>query len=216
MLQTIKTSTWSELVKANAEAVDAGWAERGVFATGIGDRYKAGGILYVGKSAGPLGTNVASGLVLHENIAASTRWMLEKRNLSAFWQMIDRLDPTRRNIAWTNICKMDEKGGKRPPVRYWPELAAVHIEALNDEIAALKPAMILMATSGFGAHDVRGLIADLGFKQQVLDFNDGRTRLYRTSDGRACIETRHPQGWPNFERDRVIELVRREMRLQTA
>jgi hypothetical protein len=41
--------------------------------------------------------------------------MIELRNMSAFWQFADRIDPTRRRIAWTNICKMDRIGGKTPP-----------------------------------------------------------------------------------------------------
>ena len=54
----ISPAAWSGLVEANEKAASAGWAARGVFATGIGPEYQRGAVgslLYVGKSAGPWG-----------------------------------------------------------------------------------------------------------------------------------------------------------------
>lgn len=64
--------TWRRLVEANRSAA---WAERGVFATGIGPEYLPGGrssLLYVGKSAGPLGAAVGSGEDQIRSASAST------------------------------------------------------------------------------------------------------------------------------------------------
>src|SRR3954452_2881997 len=119
----ISEATWRRLTKANEEAVAAGWAEPGVFATGIGPKYSAGqtnSLLYVGKSAGPLGKAVGSCQDQRASARESRDWMTGRKNKSAFWQFVDRVDRTRETIAWTNVCKMDRKGGKRPPTeREW-------------------------------------------------------------------------------------------------
>src|ERR1700730_14447390 len=114
----ISESTWGRLLKANEESVQTGWANRGVFATGIGPDYQrgmAGSLLCVGKSAGPLAQAVGSCCDQAESSRASTEWMIERRNKSAFLQFIDKIDSTRRRIAWSNVCKMDRIGGQRPP-----------------------------------------------------------------------------------------------------
>lgn len=110
----ITDATWQRLVAANEEAVANGWAQPGIFGTGVGPDYRAGtsgSILYVGKSAGPRGSQVGSTHHQAASIDASTTWMIERRNKSAFWQMIDSIDRTRRTLAWTNVCKMDRQGG---------------------------------------------------------------------------------------------------------
>ena len=74
----ISSRTWDGLVAANHRAHSSGWAEKGVFGTGIGPDYKPGGILWVGKSAGPLGSAVGSTHSQAESVAASTRWMVQR------------------------------------------------------------------------------------------------------------------------------------------
>ena len=136
--------------------------------------------------------------------------MIEKRNKSAFWQMVDLLDPTRRRIAWTNVCKMDEVGGKRPPsTRRWQGISEPHRRALTEEIKYLSPRVILFATSQYCGDTTSEVLEELGYRSQRLTFRDGYTRLTATPGGAFAIETRHPQGWPNPERNRVVDLARK-------
>ncbi|WP_442921116.1 uracil-DNA glycosylase family protein [Mesorhizobium sp. Cs1321R2N1] len=136
--------------------------------------------------------------------------MIERRNRSAFWEMVDLIDPSRRRIAWTNICKMDEVGGSRPPPpHHWQAISEPHLRALKEEIASLAPRVILFATSGYCADTIASVLGNLGYKSQTLGFRDGHTRLAATSDGAFAIETRHPQGWPTSERNRVAELAKK-------
>lgn len=209
----ISEETWRQLVACNQEAAEEGWASPGVFATGIGPEYDPGSklaLLYVGKSAGPLGTLVGSGRDQFASGVASTKWMIEKRNKSAFWQMLELLDPSRRRIAWTNVCKMDEVGGRRPPPAHrWQGISEPHQRALTEEIKYLSPRVILFATSGYCGDTISNVLEELGYISQPLNFRDGYTRLNATSDGAFAIETRHPQGWANLERNRVAELARK-------
>jgi hypothetical protein len=208
----ISSGTWRRLVEANRCGVQRGWAEAGVFGPGIGPQYEPNGpasLLYVGKSAGPLGTAVGSVYDQAATIRASTEWMTGFRNKSAFWQMVDKVDPTRLRISWTNVCKMDQLGGQRPPSgAMWKEIADACMTGLAEEIGSLSPRVVLLATSGAYSADVRRLIADLGYRPQLLDFEDGWTSLFVDPVGKSVIETKHPQGWPNTRRDRVVELVR--------
>ncbi|WP_192357681.1 hypothetical protein [Mesorhizobium mediterraneum] len=209
----ISDVTWKQLVQCNQRAVTEGWASPGVFATGIGPDYglrKQLALLYVGKSAGPLGDRVGSNANQAMSVAASTKWMIEKRNKSAFWQMVDLIDPSRRHIAWTNICKMDELGGSRPPPMHrWQRIVEPHRMALKEEIAFLSPRVILFATSGYCGETISHLLEELGYRTQAVNFRDGYTKLAATSGGAFAIETRHPQGWPSIERNRVVELARK-------
>lgn len=209
----IAARTWKQLAECNRVAVKQGWASPGVFATGVGPEYDLTSdlaLLYVGKSAGPLGTLVGSNTNQKASGAASTKWMVEKRNKSAFWKMVDLIDPSRRRIAWTNICKMDEVGGSRPPPAYrWPNIAQPHITALKEEIEFLRPRVILFVTSGYGGEAVANVLDDLGYRSRAVGFRDGYTKLSVTPDGAFAIETRHPQGWPTGERNKVVELVKK-------
>lgn len=208
----ISDATWKQLTECNRVAVKQGWASPGVFATGVGPEYDPTSnlaLLYVGKSAGPLGTLVGSNTNQTASGAASTKWMVEKRNRSAFWQMVDLIDPSRRRIAWTNICKMDEVGDSRPPPAHrWPAIAEPHLQALKEEVAFLAPHVILFATSAYCGATIASLLEDLGYKSRTLGFRDGHTQLTATSEGALAIETRHPQGWPTSERNRVVHLAR--------
>ena len=101
----IRPATWAGLIDVNSKAVQRGPAEPGVFATAVGPSYSIGGprsIFYVGKSAGPLGERVGLTNDQAASTRASTDWMVTRRNLSAFWQMIDKLDRSRLSLAWSN------------------------------------------------------------------------------------------------------------------
>ncbi len=200
--------TWQALVEANRRSA---WAERGVFATGIGPDYVSGsesGLLYVGKSAGPLGVAVGSGDDQIQSAVASTHWMVSRANRSAFWQLADKFDRTRRSIAWTNVCKMDRIGGQAPPNgREWASIAGISMTALAEEIEFLRPRMTLFAISDFCISDVKDLIRRSGFLPAKLPFDDGITRFFSHADGRGVVTTRHPQGWSNENRDRVFSFV---------
>ena len=112
-MKIISDETWAELVEINQRA---GWASEGVFAPAMGPDFVRGqGLLYVGKSAGPLGSKVGSTYDQAGSSAASIDWMISKRNKSAFWQFVDNVDFQRLTISWTNLCKMDVRGGQRPP-----------------------------------------------------------------------------------------------------
>jgi hypothetical protein len=208
----ISEATWQRLVQANQNAVQDGWAELGIFGPGIGPDYEPGGdcsILYVGKSAGPRGTEVGSVCDQRTSVEASTTWMIERRNRSAFWQLIDAVDPTRRSIAWTNVCKMDRKGGDRPPTgSQWRRVSEVCQSAIKEEINSLSPHTILFATSDAYRSDIEHLLHDLGYCRQALPFDDGLTSLYATQTGARAVMTRHPQGWPSEDRAKVIDLVK--------
>ncbi len=209
----ISEATWDRLVEANKHAVQTGWAEPGVFGTGIGSQYGHGGIrriLYIGKSAGPLGTAVGSTYDQRVSCAASTRWMEERRNArSQFWQFIERIDPSRLSIAWTNVCKMDRRGGRTPiSGRQWDRLAGACITALNEEIVFLNPELMLFVTSDAFESSITSLLRGLGFREEPLDFWDGATRAYVGENRRRAILTRHPQGWSRLERNRVSDLIK--------
>ncbi|MER8848546.1 hypothetical protein [Mesorhizobium australicum] len=209
----ITERTWKKLTDCNRFSVDAGWASSGVFAPGIGPEYDPDGrsaLLYVGKSAGPLGSLVGSNHDQASSILASTKWMVERTNKSAFWQMLELIDPTRRKIAWTNICKMDEIGGSRPPSKQrWAGISSPHMMALQEEFEFLAPRVILFATSRYCEDDTGTLLAGLGYEYRALDFDDGLTRFLAGPQGKFAIETRHPQGWATSERSRVFGLVKR-------
>lgn len=211
---TISDPTWRLLVSVNDSAVRRGWAESGVFATGIGPKYQIGGpasVLYVGKSAGPKIRALGSGCDQATSSDSSTKWMLERHNKSTFWQMIERIDPTRQCIAWTNVSKMDQLGGERPPLgARWKEICNACNTALAEELRALSPRVTLFVTSGMYP-DVFPVLNEMGYCRQPLSFDDGWTTLLRAPGCRYAIETRHPQGWPKSERDRVIDLTKQLM-----
>ncbi len=202
----ISESNWERLVKLNKQT---DWTAKEVFGTGIGPGYMKGGLLYVGKSAGPLGSEVGSVDDQKASCLASKNWMVERRNQrSPFWQFIEKIDPTRQQIAWTNVCKMDKVGGDRAPQGgQWKQIAEACVAALTDEIHFLEPKIIVFATSGLYAADVRPVLVKLGFRSEPLDFDDGFTSLFTTEDGRLVIQTRHPQGWNRNDRDRVISRI---------
>ena len=211
MIETIQKYSWDNLVAANEAAVAAGWAARGVFATGVGPDYVPGApasILYVGKSAGPLGAKVGSTATFATSAAASTRWMVDRVNKSAFWQMIDKIDHSRRSIAWTNICKMDRIGGGTPPsYSEWAQVKTACEQALIDEITVLQPQTLLFATSAYLKDDVRKLLIDIGYDVSLGAPNDGWTTALGHANGSRAVLTKHPQGWSSASRNAVISFI---------
>jgi hypothetical protein len=209
---TISSDVWDRLTVENCRAREAGWAQLGVFGTGIGPEYRPGApdsLLYVGKSAGPLGSLVGSVGDQALSSRASTEWMISRRNKSAFWQMVERFDPTRRNIAWTNLCKMDRTGGQQPPTSSeWRQIRDVCLQALKDEFLSLRPRVTLCVTSEYLRQDIRAVLSTLGFAPKAIDFDDGWTSVFARADGQVAVLTKHPQGWPSEERDRVVAYVR--------
>ena len=76
--------------------------EVGIFGTAKGPEYGQDGyptLLYVGKSDGPLGSEAGSAYDQDTSCQASTKWMLEFRNRSPFWQFVDHIDPSRQHIV---------------------------------------------------------------------------------------------------------------------
>ena len=208
---TISPEVWDRLTTENRRACEAGWAQPGVFATGIGPAYKPGAsrsLLYIGKSAGPLGSLVGSAADQTLSSRASTEWMISRRNKSTFWQMVERIDPSRRNIAWTNVCKMDRIGGQQPPTSSeWRQIRGVCMRALKDEFLSLRPRATLCATSEYLRQDIEDVLVELGFSPRPIDFEDGWTSAFASPDGQQAVLTRHPQGWLSADRDRVVAYV---------
>lgn len=211
MTLPISPETWSRLVAENQRAHEAGWAQLGVFAAGIGPDYHPGSdgsLLYVGKSAGPLGSMVGSGVDQLLSARSSSEWMISRRNKSAFWQMAEGIDPTRHRVAWTNLCKMDRIGGRIPPKPYeWSQIREVCLKALAEEISSLCPKVVLFATSDYLRQDTVTILSALGFVEKKHNFNDGRTSLLVARTGQQAVLTKHPQGWLATERDKIVSYV---------
>jgi hypothetical protein len=210
----IHSSTWQKLVELNENAARSRLVQHGVFAAGIGPGYVPGrGLLYVGKSAGPLGRKVGSDHNQAESAVASAQWMLTRQNRSAFWQFADRIDSTREAIAWTNVCKMDVPNGGRPPRGpIWEMLRSACMDALQQEITRLDPRVVVFAIGNDYRRDVSTLLERLGYLHRELEWEDGYTKAFHKSE-RFAFQTRHPQGWASVYVNRVIEIVRRDLAL---
>jgi hypothetical protein len=191
----IQAETWQMLVETSRSCTD--WAKPGVFAPAVGPNYRPGaGLLYVGKSAGPLGNKVGSGLSLQDSMAASLQWMVTKQNHSAYWQFVDAIDSTRKSIAWTNVCKFDSKGGNAPSGRYWRAVCEPCLAALNDELLSLKPRVAAFTISKIYRDEVFELLSSLGYKDSPdLNPEDGHSSWLRAGKDSFAVLTRHPQGW---------------------
>lgn len=211
----IADPTWRNLVRANENAVAAGWAEKGVFATGVGLDYVPGApnsLLYVGKSAGPLGGLVGSVYDQAASAKASEVWMTQRRNeRSPFWLFIEKIDPRRRSIAWSNVCKMDRIGGGTPPsARQWDGISALCIQALKEELSALKPKVTVFAISENYRSDVERLLALAGYEQHPSPNLRGELMSpFTNREGQVAFLMRHPQGWNGVDRDRALACIKR-------
>lgn len=210
-MSVISESNWKQLLQVNKSAVEKGWAQPGVFGTAVGPDYVRGGaqsILYVGKSAGPLGSSVGYSPSQIEGTQASTKWMVEKRNQSAFWQFIDLFDSSRRSISWTNCIKMDRIGGTRPPNRteYSP-IWEISSRSLNDELDSLNPKLVIFSTSDYLLPELLKLLSARGFRAHNDQVGDRWTKTLASKSNLAIL-TRHPQGWRGGDRDRVVQFAK--------
>lgn len=212
MSSIISPDNWRAVVEANRKAVRLGWAAEGVFAPAIGPEFEIGGrrsILYVGKSAGPLGSRVGSEYDLAQSTMASLNWMLSRQNNSQFWQLAEQFDPARRSLAWSNVCKMDRVGGDEPPSpKQWNSIAECCEAVLAEEIEKLKPKLALFAISNHYRTNVKEVLSKLGYKSRPLGFDDGLTELFARPDETYAILTKHPQGWGIEERDRMVQFAK--------
>lgn len=209
-MKTISEDVWAELVESNRSAVRAGWAQPGVFAAAVGPDYRIGeGFFYIGKSAGPLGSKIGSAYDQKESSAASVEWMIEKRNNSPFWKFAEKIDHSRKSVAWSNLCKMDKIEGDRPPDwREWPEVSSACMKAIAQEMRALRPKVTVFATSDLYKSDVDDLLDGFQYRECDIGFDDRYSRIYLNPEDRCVITTKHPQGWNTQDRDRVIDLVK--------
>jgi hypothetical protein len=208
-LTPISEHTWLELVAA----LRAGWAQSGIFHTGVGNNYQPGqlgSLLCVGTCAGPRGKRVGSGYDRLASAEASKKWMSDiNRNnpTSAFWQFFRQIDRTCQAIAWTNVCKMDRVNGKNPLPREFSDVAAICMAALEEEIEALAPHVTVFATSDSYGDHVRKLLFELGY-QGERRFDEQTTWSARPAKGQFVIMTKHPQGWRVEKRQRVVDLMK--------
>ena len=94
---------------------------------------------------------------------------------------------------------------------------AIEIITGRDPQSVIFPAMnrhtrkdeLLQEVAGAHMCTARSVLEELGYRSRPLNFRDDYTRLRATSDGAFAIETRHPQGWPNPERNRVVAFARK-------
>ncbi|MFZ1813628.1 MAG: hypothetical protein WBO55_03890 [Rhizobiaceae bacterium] len=208
----ISSSTWKELVQLGKRCTESGWAEEGIFAPAIGPNYTPGSknsILFVGKSAGPLGGNVGSSSYLRSSILASTEWMLQRHNKRGFWVVPDEIDKHRRQFAWTNVCKIDQKGKSAPPQgAYWDLVRQPCLNALRDEIFTLKPMTIVFLISNTYQFDCIDLMYNLGYEEEFQINGAQFNSIFLRNGDFKCVFTKHPQGWSVEDRAPVIRFIR--------
>lgn len=210
MVPTITEPTWSNLARASAAAVAAGWATPGVFATAVGPDYERGSpdaVLYVGKSGGPLIDSVGLCDDQARSSAASCRWMLGRRNPSAFWVLAD-LVAQRESMAWSNLAKIDTRRAGPPSARQWRSISDVCLAALTEEMECLSPGKTVLAISDYQASSVRSVLRHLGFVEQSRRPDLDRSTVFADLSGRLAVITRHPQGWRCDLRDPVARFIR--------
>lgn len=209
-MQTISESTWEKLISKFLDAQVQAWATNGIFATAVGDQYRRGSpdtLLYIGKAGGPLIDSVGLQQSFCNNQAAAIRWMIEKRNRSAFWVFADLICSDRRSLAWTNLAKIDTRSSKPPSSREWKSISDVCMEALNEEIENLQPNKIVFVTAGYLDNEVEAVLKGLGFDKYDTCLDLERTTAYRDKGNRLAVITRHPQGWLTGPRNRVAKFI---------
>ena len=163
----ISDATWQCLTKANF----SDWARYGVFATAFDreDFSQRCRLLYVGKSPGPKGDKLGLNHDQRDSGQKTWEWMIDRKNSSPFWWFIDDIvKREREHIAWTNVCKMDQKNGKEPNSKQWREIEAPCFVALKEEITFLKPKVTLFVTKNQPCCCQRAfddLLVDLGYNQ---------------------------------------------------
>ena len=206
----IRESTWGSLVYAAKTSVAAGWATPGVFATAIGPDYRPGSadaVFYVGKSGGPLVDSVGLCDEQAASSAASTTWMVERKNPSAFWVFAD-LIARRESMAWSNVSKIDTRHDGPPGMKQWSSIKSVCLKALAEELEYLSPGKTVFAVSSYQTDSIRGVLRALGFVEQHVQPELDSSTVFADVSGRLALITRHPQGWRREPRNMVASFIR--------
>lgn len=207
----ISETTWQSLVKCSQTPAVAAWASRGVFSTAVGPAFFPGtadGLFYVGKAGGPRIDAVGIAEDQAAGSAAGVRWMLERRNPSAFWTFADLLVPRREHLAWSNLAKIDTRLATPPSRREWRQIRESCLSALKEEMQALRPRRTVFVTGGYCTADILALLELLGFARFEPGLHLEETIGLRSQSGQLVVITRHPQGWRAEVRNRVAQFVR--------
>jgi hypothetical protein len=211
----IPLETWKRLVDAKEKAR---WARYGVFATARSPDYepgKKGSLLYVGKSLGPRAWEVKSCDDLHKSSAASQDWLLNRGYDSPFWKFIEEIKPGRQ-IAWTNVCKMDgvygtkREDAKRPTNDQFVEVSKSCSEALCDEIRFLKPHVTLFVTGRDYFDHIFMVLNCLNYRESHFRFWEDATSSQVSGEGRIAVITNHPDWYRYYpaRRATAIQAIR--------
>lgn len=210
-MNALSDATWSALVACARRFDVAAWAAPGVFAPAIGPGFAPGqpnSVLYIGKAGGPLIDSVGIGDDQARSAQAATRWMIERRNPSAFWVFADLLVDRREDLAWSNLAKIDNRLAGPPGVLQWTQIKAPCLRALREEMQTLRPGKTVFATSDFGARDLGALLREMAFVEFSPREELDKTRCFRNREGRLAVMTRHPQGWQTAPRNAVAAFAR--------
>lgn len=210
-MHTISPNTWADFVRLYRTPAVRAWAGEGIFAAAVGRSFVPGAadtFFYVGKAGGPLIGSVGIAEDQSCSAAASTKWMLERRNPSAFWQFADLLADRRDLLAWSNVAKIDNRLAGPPRNSEWQQIRDLCLCALKEEMETLRPARTVFATSNFCVADLLGLFRDLRFSEFVPDALLNQTRCFQNDRGQLLVLTKHPQGWQKEPRNQVASFVR--------
>ncbi|WP_156936361.1 hypothetical protein [Mesorhizobium sp. LNJC394B00] len=198
-MSPISRKAWNGLAEAGKAAVANGWAADGVFSGAVGPDYRPGdlsSILCVGQSLGPAGPHVR--INYHQGTSAenSLSWMLKRERSHpgsrAFWKLADRLDPSRRALAWTNVCKIEPTTAETPMDGEWRQVASACCAALAEELVSLRPQVALFVTGSKFKNDILAVLSGLGYgPEKKVQTPDGFICLGHSA-GRFAILTRHP------------------------
>lgn len=203
----MSAQTWSKLISAAQRASESGWARNEVFSPCVGESFIAGRIYFVGKAAGPLGKDVGWTLSQEECQNASYRWMVEFRNRRGFWRIVDAVDPSRRTIGWSNICKIDRADGNTPSLVEWKTIEEVSMTALSEELFTLGPKVTVM-TIGYDhfRKSAENLLRLLGLTESVAPFEEKRD-LHLVNGAQHVLLIGHPQFWSETRVEAVANYI---------
>lgn len=207
----ISEATWRRLVSAEREAVEAGWAEPGVFATAVGPEFQPGSprsVLYVGKSGGPRIGSVGISADQTRSAKAAAGWMLHRRNPSAFWAFADQLVDSRASMAWSNVSRIDRRGKTPPSTAQWRQVREPCLAALREELDVLRPGLAAFVTGRFCSKDIAEVLKGAGYRACPGSPTEGVLVLFDHASGRSAAILRHPQGWTCSGRDEAARLLR--------
>jgi hypothetical protein len=207
----ISRGTWDRLAAVADSAVRAGWAIPGVFSTAVGPDFEPRSpesVLYVGKSGGPLIDDVGLNNDQAAGEAASTRWMMQRRNPSAFWRFADLVCPNRAHLAWSNVAKIDRDGSSPPSGSMWRQIEEVCLIALREELVRLEPMRAVFVTGSYQRESILRALSATGYRTQPSNASSAELLLLSSDDGRHAFVTRHPQGWLKEPMEQAARFIR--------